>query len=303
MDTLSPLHLVAASVVLTLIGGALLAVKVWQAQIRAASAERLAVLTRKGGAEAASGFSARLLKFVGDRLTGERDRRDTGALLHAAGFHRPEAPALFILLRFGLAVIGTGTMAFWVALYVPQDSAKLWPIGVGAAAWLLPKMILGSFAVSRQARVRREMSFLCDLMRLVLESGLSLDQCLRYVAAVCPRTSPSLSHGLHLLIQDIDKGMAYHTAIERWGERLGIPDGRELAAVFQQSLAYGTELAPLLRSFAQEWSERRVSAARESAGRKATQLTAVMVLFFLPPLMILVISPSVISVLSVSGGN
>lgn len=303
MGALSPLQLVIGSALLTLVGLVLLAAKAWQAQLHANNAERLIALTRPEALESSIGVTARLLRFVGARLIGERDRRDTTILLHAAGFHRPEAPALFILLRLGLAIVATGAMTAWVVLYATQDSARLWPVAAGGAAWLLPKMFLGSRGVARQARVRKEMSFLCDLMRLVLESGLSLDQCLRYVAAVCPRTSPSLSHGMHLLIQDIDKGMAYHAAIERWGERLGIPDGRELAAVFQQSLTYGTELAPLLRAFAEEWSERRVAAAREAAGRKATRLTAVMVVFFLPPLMILVISPSVVSVLTMSGGN
>ena len=87
-------------------------------------------------------------------------------------------------------------------------------------------------------------------------------------------------------------GAPYDTALEKWGQRIGLEESRELAAMFKQSLVHGTELSSSLRRFANDLSERRLMSARESVGKKSAQLTVVMVMFFLPALIILLGGPA-----------
>lgn len=284
---------------LVLAGGAMLGGGAWQERRRHRVGERLTVLVGAAPPEAGPRGLVRLLH----RLLGDQGRRHLATRLHAAGFHHPEAPALFHALRLActLALTAGAGLALMVASHGrPWQTAT----AVGAAAvagYLLPRVLLDARGVARQARVRREMGFLADLMALVLESGVSLDQCLRYVGLASARTAPSVQHSFRMLMDELDKGVAYDTAMERWGDRLGIPEGREFAFIFRQSLLYGAEMGPLLHNFSQEWADRRVMSAREAAGRAATKLTVILVGFMLPPLLVLLTAPALSSVLHTIG--
>ena len=95
------------------------------------------------------------------------------------------------------------------------------------------------------------------------------------------------------LVHDIDTGMTYDNALTRWSRRLGVEEARELAAMFRQSLIHGAPLGDTLRSYSSDLRERRMTEAREIAGKISVRMTLVMVLCFLPALMILIGGPAV----------
>jgi tight adherence protein C len=98
------------------------------------------------------------------------------------------------------------------------------------------------------------------------------------------------------MVDDLHNGVPYGLALDRWADRLQVPGVRELAALFKQALLNGSELGPTLRAFAHEFSDKRLSSARASIGRKTTQMTVVMILFMLPALMILLAGPAFVAV-------
>jgi tight adherence protein C len=107
------------------------------------------------------------------------------------------------------------------------------------------------------------------------------------------RAAPIVRMAVAQLVDEIQRGMSYDAALARWADRLGVNGARELAGVLRQSLSQGTELAGTLREFAREFGERRVFAARESIGRKTTQMTIAMLVLLMPALMIVLAGPAV----------
>jgi tight adherence protein C len=143
----------------------------------------------------------------------------------------------------------------------------------------------------RQRAMLAEFPFLLDLMLMMLESGISLDQCFRSIARDEAGTAPRLNPSIRQLVEDLDRGMSYEAALDRWSQRVAVPSSKDLAALFQQALFQGIELSPALRQFVREFTERRVAAAREAMGRIAVQMVMVMVLFFMPSLFIVMVGP------------
>lgn len=291
----------AAALSFVAAGIATLGIHSWRMRTRTMAAERLRVVVEgtSNRPDRRTGLLAALGHFL---VLGPSERRQLVNLLHAAGFHRPAAIDWFALSRALLALTAATTV--WLLL---QERLPPLQAGTGAAAAVIASLLLASHflklrAQRRQAKARKEMAFLADLMVLVLESGLSMDQCLRYAARASAKAAPIVHYALEVLIDDLDKGMPYHDALARWGERLGIPEGRELTGVFRHSLTYGTELAPALRTFIRDWRERRINDAREGIGRRAASLTIVMVAFFLPPLLVLTAGPVVVSAFAMKGG-
>jgi tight adherence protein C len=230
-------------------------------------------------------------------LTGGKDRVEIETKLRNAGFVDPRAVEVFVLIRLVttiVAALGVGL----VSLYIGGDffAQPLLLVIVPGLVYIGMKLALGTLASGRVRRITAEFPFLLDLMYMMLQSGISLDQCMRTIAAERSPAIPQLSQEFEVLVADIDRGLSYEIALERWASRLPVPGARELAALFRQSLFNGIELIPALREFAREFSLRRVAAAKEAMGSITVRMVILMIVFFMPALFIVLGGPPVIAV-------
>jgi tight adherence protein C len=232
-------------------------------------------------------------------VAGSKDREEIARYLRAAGYYDPQAVLIFAALRLAAVIAvaaGTGLVLWltgrWAGL------ARFYPLVGAAVVYLLAKFVLQWRASVRQRRVGAELPFLLDLLLLMLESGISLDQCFRSMAQSLDEAAPISRQAVAVMVEDIQRGMPYDQALDRWAERLGVAGIRELAAMFKQTLTHGTELGAALREFVKEFSEKRVSRARESIGRKTAKMTVVMIVFLMPALFIVLCGPAVVSLMA-----
>lgn len=214
--------------------------------------------------------------------------------LSAAGYLSRSGALVFGLIRLGVTLaMGLGLHTLLVLAGAPAALRVALPIAAAAALFLLARLVLHMSSARRARRIRAELPFTLDILVMMVESGASLDQCFRSFAANEGRAAPLVRIAVAALVEDIQRGMPYDLALTRWADRLGVDGGRELATVLRQSLSQGTELAPTLREFAREFSERRIFSAREAIGRKTTQMTIAMLVLLMPALMIVLAGPAV----------
>jgi tight adherence protein C len=163
-------------------------------------------------------------------------------------------------------------------------------------AYLLSKRALGWSAARRRRKVERELPFFLDVLTMMLESGVSLDQSFRILTQT-DRGAPLIRRSLETLVADIERGMPYDQALQRWSDQLGVVGARELASLFQRNLTHGAELSGALGAFAHEFTEKRIATAREAGGRKSAQMAVVMMIFFLPALFIVLAGPAFVTLM------
>jgi len=182
-----------------------------------------------------------------------------------------------------------------VLLYAPSIETTTLILAVFSAfvASRLFVSLIKLKAERRERQLRRELPPFVDILMMVLSSGISIDQSLRYVTGMLGQTAPLVTVVLKRYVADIDSGMAFETAFDRLGQRLGINEGYDLANLIKQSLLQGGEIMASLESFGAELADKRVAAAREQIGRKSVLLTLVMLAFFMPVLMIALGAPAV----------
>ncbi len=231
-----------------------------------------------------------------------RDRTEIEEKLQQAGFQGEYAMEQFLWIRLG-ATLGAVLLAAALFHAVSGDALKrpFLLFAIGGGTYIAAKRALDLFAAARLRAITGEFPFLLDLMLMMLESGISLDQCFRAVAAGESNAAPHLTRSIEALVADLNRGMSYETALDRWAQRLGVPGGRELGTLFQQGLFQGIELSPALREFVREFTERRVASAREAMGRIGVQMVVVMMLFFMPALFIVIGGPPLTSLLDTLG--
>ena len=88
-------------------------------------------------------------------------------------------------------------------------------------------------------------------------------------------------------------------AYENLGKRTGLATVKSVVTSLIQSERYGTPLGTALRVLAQENRDSRMSEAEKKAAALPPKLTVPMILFFLPVLFAIIMTPALIQVFAI----
>src|SRR3546814_2404838 len=108
-------------------------------------------------------------------------------------------------------------------------------------------------------RVNDELPFVLDLMTMLLESGVSIDQCFRTLAGPEGSAAQCVRQTMKLLVDDLQHAIPYPAALQRWTATLGGDGARAPHGLFRQRLFQATALGPALNAFAADFSVKRKS--------------------------------------------
>lgn len=233
-----------------------------------------------------------------------KDRAEIERKLKSAGYFEANAIDIFLWLRLGATIAAVllamlfSTIVFgtpfyhWLLIFAP-----------GGLAYIGMKYALLMRAAERERRLTIEFPFLLDLMLMMLESGVSLDQCFRAIARDEKVAVPRHAKLVAMLVDDLDRGQDYQAAFDRWATRVGVSGARELASLFRQSLFQGMELVPAMREFIIEFTQRRVMRAREAIGTITVRMVILMLVFFMPALFIVLAAPPITAIFDTLRGG
>lgn len=227
-----------------------------------------------------------------------RNRSSLERQLQLAGYQDPRAINHFLWLRLAATLL-TALLAALLCriLWHGWLSRPMLIIIAAGLTFVGTRQALNLLASGRARKITAEFPFLLDLMLMMLESGVSLDQCFRSIARDEQIAVPHHGQLIALLVTDLDRGMRYELALDRWAARVAVSGAKELASLFRQAMFQGIELAPALREFAREFTQRRVARAREAMGGITVRMVVLMILFFMPALFIVLGGPPVVAIL------
>jgi tight adherence protein C len=294
---MGPLFEIAVFLMLSAVSAGFIVAGVRDARIQMRLIRRLDGLARTPPKQRLAGTVARAL---GGIVTSDAtDRQEVARNLHIAGYYHPHAPLIFAWVRLGVtAAVWLFAAGVLVLLGKWQGAGPYMPWGAAGMAYILSKRVLGWSAARRRRKVEAELPFTLDVLQMTLEAGVSLDQSFRTFVQLRGRAAPIVAAAVAALVADLDRGMPHEAALDRWAERLGVNGSRDLASLFKRNLAHGSELSGALAAMAAEFSDKRVSVAREAVGRKAAQITVIMVVFFMPALFLVLAGPAFVTLTS-----
>jgi len=132
-----------------------------------------------------------------------------------------------------------------------------------------------------------------DLMLVCVEAGQSLDQAIMRVSKEIRGAYPTLAEEFELVSSEMRAGKDRSTVLRDMSERCGVPDISSFVTVLVQSATFGTSISDALRVYASEMRDKRVMRAEEKANVLPTKLTIGTMLFTVPPLLIILVGPSI----------
>lgn len=213
-----------------------------------------------------------------------------------AGYRSKDTVRSFHFIQMVAGVIGLVGGALYTFLF--SDNADvvtllLKIIVPGIVGYYLP-----SYWVERRRQVRQQElleSFpdALDLMLICVESGQTLDHTMLRVARELETAYPTLSEELTIISNETRAGKDRPTVLKDFAERCDVNDIKAFVTVLIQSAKFGTPISEALRVFSAEMRDKRVMRAEEKANVLPTKMTLCTMMFTVPPLLVLLVGPSV----------
>ncbi len=244
----------------------------------------------------------KLYKTIVDRfdLTKQLEDGELAQRLRMAGY-RGQGPVITFLAIRAIAPL---VMALLAAFYVFIVLRLQHPIYIKlaivvAAAWIGyfgPLVYVKNKVTKRQDAIRRSWPDALDLLLICVECGMGIESALRKVSEEIGSQCVELAEELSLTTAELSYLQDRRKAYENLADRTGLDGVKAVVTSLIQSEKYGTPLGQSLRVLAQENRDMRMSEAEKKAAALPPKLTVPMIIFFLPVLFAIIITPAVIQI-------
>jgi tight adherence protein C len=177
------------------------------------------------------------------------------------------------------------------------DLTPLGVIAVVAAAvigFLVPDALLSRQIDARNLQIRRELADVVDQISMMVQAGLGIDAAIARAAR--SNTGPIADEFIRVG-QDVRVGIDRSVALANMAERTDVPELRTVVAAITQAERLGSPISQTLEIQAQDLRLKRRQHAEEQAMKLPVKLLFPMVLCILPVLLIIILSPAVISIM------
>ncbi len=164
-------------------------------------------------------------------------------------------------------------------------------LGIG---FLAPDFWLGRQITNRQAKIRRGLPDVLDMLVICVEAGLSLDQATARTAQELHHAQPVMSDEMGVVALEQRAGSGRAEAWKHLADRTGLDVIRNMVSMLIQSEQFGTSIAKTLRVHSDTLRTKRVQEIEEKAAKLSVKLLFPLVLFIFPSLFVVVIGPAVI---------
>jgi len=263
-------------------------------RLRGANANEQRSIRRVAGRE--------YMKNVVDRFSLQKLFADESTIdaLARAGYRGQGPLNIYLFLRFVTPFV-IFALAFLYLTFTVFSDRPLWmnaiyALFIGLLGAYLPVLLLKNKTIKRQSSIKKAWPDALDLMLLCVEAGMSVEHAFKRVSKEIGMQSPELAEELTLTTAELsfleDRSRAY----DNLGRRTGLDNVKSVMTALIQADRYGTSVGQSLRVMAEEGREARMMEAEKKAAALPPKLTVPLILFILPVLFIVIISPAIIRV-------
>ncbi|MFO8125960.1 type II secretion system F family protein [Yoonia sp.] len=222
--------------------------------------------------------------------------------LMQAGYRSKNAIRIYSFMQFALGLFGLlcGGVYSIIQMSGPVEVTTqqlvMWILIPGGVGYFLPKYWVTRRQQMRQEAITNAFPDSLDMMLVCVEAGQSLDQSIIRVARELKSGFPELAEEFEIVSQEAKAGKDKNTVLKDMADRCGVPDISSFVTVLVQSSQFGTSIADALRVYSAEMRDKRVMRAEEQANKLPTKMTLATMMLTVPPLMAMLIGPSIYAI-------
>ncbi|MGF1834991.1 type II secretion system F family protein [Photobacterium sanguinicancri] len=221
--------------------------------------------------------------------------------LEQAGVYNKGLAIYYLPAKFGVIAITALLCGFQLFTGTWQVNDALIPFfGVMVSVILIPDFVLAAKKKTVERNVGRELPYLIDLMAVCVQTGMTLESALAYLADE---------------LQGFDKHLAYHirktaerarltgleTALTEFAVRINTQEVRSFTFTLLQSLQHGSSIYQVLITLSKDIREVQMLDTEEKIGALSAKMSVPLIIFIMMPIVILIIAPGIMRMMQ-SGG-
>jgi len=234
-------------------------------------------------------------RFSLEKLLEASDLKDK---LAQAGLRGQGPIYKFYLFRLILPVVGLVIGGvFFLLLNVSGWSLMqrvVMTLGLTLFGYYLPSIYVKNLAGKRITSISPVFPDALDLLLICVESGMSIEMAFGRVSEELAESSVELAEEFSLTTAELSYLTSRRLAFENLARRNNHVGIRSVSTAMIQAERYGTPLGDTLRTMAAENRELRILQAEKKAAALPAKLTVPMILFFLPVLFIVILTPAIL---------
>ena len=224
------------------------------------------------------------------RLYSEQDVAALEGTIAAAGYNPRKVLPLVLGAKLAILLLVPFASVIVCATVELDRMQQGVIIGIGLAIAVLgPDWTLRLLRRRYTAALQRGIADALDLLVVCAEAGMGLEAAIEQVAQETRPANPAMASALSMLVDELRVLPDRREAFLNFGRRSGVDGIRRMATILNQSLEHGTSLGQALRAIANELRRERMLRLEEKAARLPALLVGPLILFILPPLLIVLV--------------
>lgn len=150
---------------------------------------------------------------------------------------------------------------------------------------------------AREDLIKRDMSSALDLLSICTNAGLSIDRSLEYVSEELVASNMELCKELAITSIELSILPERSQAFRNLGKRVDVPLVRAITTTLIQSEEQGTSISSTLKVLAGDFRHQKMLELESRASKLPALLSLPIILFTLPTLLIMILGPSIITMI------
>jgi len=287
---------------------ALAAILLLLSQSRAAGREQRLIEQRLGSQPLPRGAGQRVAQLfdrmsdsgLGRRLQLRDD--EVRLLLNQAGWSGNTPRSLYLMSIFLVPVVFVTIVLVILATPGHAHTSPLLPLSFAAGiGFLLPKRVLAHFAGKRRQRLADEVILFIQLIRILFDSGLTVEQSLRVVCREGRGIVPVLVEELDGVLAHAESGLDLADELELLSRRLAVGELTDCCNVLRQMVRQGGSARTSLLTLKQLFEDRRLTGLQEKVSKMSAKMSLVMMTLLFPALLIILAGPGFLAITKALG--
>lgn len=228
--------------------------------------------------------------------------------LRQAGYRGKNAVRIYHFAQFalGIGLLAAGGIFALVKDATGEPSMRDLLVTTFVPAmlgYMAPKYWVTRRRTGRMEEIENGFPDALDMMLVCVEAGQSMDQSIVRVSQEIRAGYPALAEEFAIVSQELKAGKDKASVFRDLAERAGVADVASFTTVLIQSQTFGTSIADALRVYAAEMRDKRVMKAEEKANKLPTKMTLATMMLTVPPLLLILLAPSIYDIAQTLGGN
>ncbi|MBD9513566.1 MULTISPECIES: type II secretion system F family protein [unclassified Pseudomonas] len=287
---------------------ALAAILLLLSQSRTAGREQRLIEQRLGGDATPHGAGQRMARAF-DRMSesglGRRLQlrdEEVRLLLNQAGWSGSTPRRIYLMSIFLVPLLFVAIVLVVLATPGHAHTSPLLPLSFAAGiGFLLPKRVLAYFAGKRRQRLADEVILFIQLIRILFDSGLTVEQSLRVVSREGRSIVPVLVEELDGVLAHAESGLDLADELELLSKRLAVGELSDCCNVLRQMLRQGGSARGSLLTLKQLFEDRRLTGLQEKVSKMSAKMSLVMMTLLFPALLIILAGPGFLAITKALG--